>query len=121
MEVDHYNQVLTQNIFRSYRTLSIEQFASIFLHFKKYTFFAISKIGKIYFYTQKKFKITKNAIFWTEKKAGRILDENKLFFHVFQVIVNQSILMVEPEQKQNLHSDLMEKLQWLNHYFHLGP
>ena len=57
--------------------------------------------------------------FGLKKKAGRILDENKLFFHVFQVIVNQSILMVEPEQKQNLHSDLMEKLRWLNHYFHL--
>ena len=28
MKVDHYYQVLTQNIFRSNRTLSIEQFAS---------------------------------------------------------------------------------------------
>ena len=28
IKVDHYYQVLTQNIFRSYRTLSIEQFAS---------------------------------------------------------------------------------------------
>ena len=68
-------------------------------------------MGEIYFYTQKKFKIT--------KKAGQILHENKLFFHVFQVIVNQSTVMEEPEQKQNLHSDLMEKLRWLNHYFHL--
>ena len=54
------------------------------INFKKYTFFAISKMEEIYFYTQKKFKITKNAIFWTEKKAGRILDENKLFFMFFR-------------------------------------
>ena len=79
-------------------------------------------MGEIYFYTHKKsLKLRKMQFFGLKKKAGRILDENKLFFHVFQVIVNQSILMVEPEQKQNLHSDLMEKLQWLNHYFHLGP